>query len=146
MFDDDRTRRMGHARIDRYGTNQQSSRGLHEIISVLRILNMEVHEEFADHLMGLKKDLDRYFARDLLQVYENNRALANILNDLPHPQPHPTAQPLEPYSIPYFSSPGSYKYYVKESDEAFQSYETDHQKAYREYLENKIREHFNKLI
>ena len=130
---------MGHARIDRYGTSQQSSRGLHEIISVLGTLNMEVHEEFADHLMGLKKDPDRYFARDLLQVYENNRALANILNDLPHPP----AQPLEPYSIPYFSSPGSYKYYVKESHEAFQSYETDHQKAYREYLENKIREHFN---
>ena len=47
---------------------------LHEFRNVLRILNMEVHKEFADHLMGLQKDPDRYFVRDLLQLYENNRA------------------------------------------------------------------------
>ena len=69
-----------------------------EFLNLLRILNMEVHKEFADHLMGLQKDADRYFVWDLLQLYENNRVLANILNDLSHP---PTP-PLEPYSIPYF--------------------------------------------
>ena len=81
----------------------------HDILSVLEILNMEVHKEFADHLTGLRKDPDRYFVWDLIQLYENNRTLADILIDLSHPP----AQPLEPYSIPYFNSPGSYKYYVK---------------------------------
>ena len=52
-----------------------------EFLNVLRILNMEVHKEFADHLMGLQKDPDRYFVWDLLR-YENNRVLTNILNDL----------------------------------------------------------------
>ena len=113
-----------------------------EFLNVLRILNMEVHKKFPDHLMGLQKDPNRYFVWDLLQLYENNRVLANILNDLSHPR----AQRLEPYRIPYFSSPGSYKYYVKRSDETFQSYETDHQKAYRENLENKLREHSNEFI
>ena len=55
---------------------------------------MEVHKEFADHLTGLQKDPDRYFVWDLVQLYGNNRALADILNDLSHPP----AQPLEPYS------------------------------------------------
>ena len=114
----------------------------HEFLNVLETLNMEVHKEFADHLTGLQKEPDRYFIRDLVQLYENNRTLANILNDLSHPP----AQPLEPYSIAYFSSPASYKYYVKGTGETFISYETDHQKAYREHLENKLREHFNKLI
>ena len=114
----------------------------HEFLNVLKIFNMEVHKEFADHLMGLQKDPDRYFVGDLLQLYETNRVLANILNDLSHPP----AQLLEPYSIPYFSSPSSYKYYVMGSDETFQSYETDHQETYREYMENKLREHFNKLF
>ena len=114
----------------------------HEFLNVLGILNIEVDKEFADHLMGLQKDPDRYFVWDLLQLHENNQALANILNDLLHP---PT-QPLESYSIGYFSSSGSYKYYVKGSDETFQSYEPDHQKAYHGHLENKLREHFNKLI
>ena len=52
-------------------------------------LNMEVHKEFADHLMGLQKDPDRYFVWDLLQLYENNRVLASILNDLLHPPAQP---------------------------------------------------------
>ena len=64
--------------------------------------------------------------------------MGDILNDLSHPP----AQPLEPYSIPYFKSPGSYKYYVKGTGETFKSYETDHQKAYREHLENKLRVQF----
>ena len=79
----------------------------HEFINVLEILNMEVHKKFADHLMGLQKDPDRYFVRDLLQVYENNRVMVEIPNDLSHPP----AQPLEPYNICYFSYPASYKYY-----------------------------------
>ena len=114
----------------------------HEFLNVLGILNIEVDKEFADHLMGVQKDPDRYFVWNLLRLHENNQALANILNDLLHPP----AQPLESYNIGYFSSPGSYKYYVKGSDETFQSYEKDHQKAYHGHLENKLREHFNKLI
>ena len=81
----------------------------HEFLEVLEILNMAVNEEFADHLMELQKDPDRYFVRDLMQLHENNQALAKILNDLSHPP----AQPLEPDNICYFSYPGSYKYYVK---------------------------------
>ena len=80
-----------------------SSSVWHEFLNVLGILNIEVHKEFADHLMGLQKDPDRYFIEDLLQVYENNRAMVDILLS------HPPTQPLEPYSIAYFSSPCSYK-------------------------------------
>ena len=114
----------------------------HEFLNVLGVLNMDVRKEFADHLMGLQKDPDRYFVEALLQVYENNRAMMDILHNLSHPP----AQPLEPYSIAYFSNPGSYKYYVKGSDETFQSYESDHQKAYRKHMKNKLHEHLNKLI
>ena len=114
----------------------------HELLNVLGILNFEVDKEFADHLMEVQKDPDRYSVWDLLQLHEDNQALANILNDLLHPP----AQPVESYSIGYFSSPGCYKYYVKGSDETFQSYEPDHQKAYHGHLENKLRQHFNKLI
>ena len=78
----------------------------HEFLYILGMLNIEVRKEFADHLMGLQKDLDRYFVEALLQVYENNRAMVDILHNLSHPP----AQPLEPFSIGYFSSPGSYKY------------------------------------
>ena len=112
-----------------------------EFLNALGILNMEVQKEFADHLMGLQKGPDRDFAWDLLQLYENNQTLANILNYLSHPP----AQPLEPYCIAYFSTPASYKYYVKGTGETFQSYETDRQKAYREYVENKLREHFQSI-
>ena len=95
---------------------------------------MDIRKEFADHLMGLQKDPNQYFVEALLQVYENNRAMVDILHKLLHP----SAQPLEPYSIGYFSSPGSYKYYIKGSNEAFQSYKTDHQKACRKHMENKL--------
>ena len=54
----------------------------HEFLNVLGILNIEVDNKFADHLMGLQKDPDRYFVWDLLQLHENNQALANTLNDL----------------------------------------------------------------
>ena len=38
-----------------------------EFLGVL-VLNMDVRKEFADHLMGLQKDPDRYFVEALLQV------------------------------------------------------------------------------
>ena len=113
----------------------------HEFLEVLEILNTKLHKEFADHFTGLQKDPDPHFVRDLLQLYENNQILTNILDNLSHPP----AQPLEPYSITYFNNPASYKYYVQGSNETFTSCEPDHQKAYRKYLENKLREHFNKL-
>ena len=86
---------------------------------------MDVRKEFADHVIRLQKDPDRYFVEALLQVYENNRAMVDVLHNLSHPP----AQPLESYSIGYFSSPGSCKYYIKGSNETFQLYETDHQKS-----------------
>ena len=89
----------------------------HEFLNVMGALNMDVRKEFADHLMGLQKDSDRYFVEALLQVYENNRAMVDILHNLSHPP----AQPL-------------------------QSYETDHQKAYRKHMKNKLYQHLNKLI
>ena len=66
--------------------------------------------------------------------------------DILHNLSHPPAQPLEPFSIGHFSNPASYKYYVKGSDETFQSYETDHQKAYQNHMKNKLREDFQKLL
>ena len=44
----------------------------HEFLGVLGVLNMDVRQEFADHLMGLQKDPDRCFVEALFQVYENN--------------------------------------------------------------------------
>ena len=90
----------------------------HEFLNVLGVLNIDVHKEFADPLMGLQKNPDRYFAEALLQVYENNQVMVDILHNLLHPP----AQPLKPFSIGYFSNPGSYQHYIKESDKTFQSY------------------------
>ena len=75
----------------------------HEFLGVLGVLNMDVRKEFADHLIRLQNDPDRYFVEALLQVYENYRAMVDVLHNLSHPP----AQPLESYSIGYFSSPGS---------------------------------------
>ena len=61
----------------------------HEFRNVLGILNIEVDKEFADHLKDPQKDPDRYFVWDLLQLYENNQVLANILNHLSHPPAQP---------------------------------------------------------
>ena len=91
-----------------------------EFLNVLGILNIDGPKEFADHLLGLQKDPNQYFVEALLHVYKNNRAMVDTLHNLSHPP----AQPLEPFSIGYFSSPGSYKYYIKGSDETFKSYET----------------------
>ena len=57
----------------------------HEFLHVLRVLNVDAHKEFAHHFMGLQKDPDRYFIEDLLQVYENDRAMVDILHNLSHP-------------------------------------------------------------
>ena len=48
----------------------------HEFLEVLEILNMEVHEEFADHLMELQKDPDRYFVRDVMQLHKKQSGLS----------------------------------------------------------------------
>ena len=53
----------------------------HEFINVVGILNMEVHKKFEDLSMGLQKDPDRYFVRDLMQLYENNRVMVDILHE-----------------------------------------------------------------
>ena len=69
----------------------------HEFLNVLGVLNMDVRKEFADHLMRLQKDPDRYFVEALLQVYENNRAMVDILHNLSHPPPslwNPTVLPI----------------------------------------------------
>ena len=41
----------------------------HELLNVLGILNIEVDKEFADHLMEVQKDPDRYSVWDLLQLH-----------------------------------------------------------------------------
>ena len=114
----------------------------HEFLNVLGILNIDVRKEFADNLMGLQKHPNRYLVEALLHVYENNRAMVDNLHNILHPP----VQPLEPFSIGYCSNPGSYKYYVKGSHETFQTYETDHQKAYQNHMKNKLCEHFQKLF
>ena len=55
-----------------------------ECLTVLEILNIQVYKEFTDHLIGLQKDSDRYFIGGLLQLYENNRAMVDILHKLSH--------------------------------------------------------------
>ena len=113
-----------------------------EFLEALGTLNMSVDQEFIDHLIGLQKDPNRYFVEALFRVYDNSRALVDILHNLSYPP----AQPLEPLSIGYFSSPGSYKYRIRGSDETFKSYEINHQKAYQTHMKNKLREHFQTLF
>ena len=125
------------AGLGRHGTRQQQPIGSARIPQDFGHL-----KEFADHLLGLQKDPDRYFVEALFLVYENNRALVDILHNLSHPP----AQPLESLSISYFSNPGSYKYHIRGNDETFKSYETNHQKAYQNHMKNKLREHFEKLF
>ena len=98
---------------------------------VMKILDMNIHSNFKDHLVWLLTEPDQDFVRDLLQLYENNHELLNIINN-------PT-EPLEPYSECLFSYPPSYKYFVKGTQEQFTSRKGDFYKACHEYMKSKLR-------
>jgi hypothetical protein len=117
----------------------------HEFVSVLMILNIKVQKEFTDHLQLLERDPDQTFVESLLHVYQDkdNQALLHVLHDL-YSWDRRT-DPLESYAECHFSLPARYTYYVKGTKETFRSHETDHKKAYEEYLEHQLREQFELL-
>ena len=139
MIEQEKWDMQGVAAIERVNSHPSV---WNEFLDVLGILNMEVHKEFADHLMGLQKDLIDILFEICCSYTKTAKRWWDILRQLSHPP----AQALEPYSVAYFSNPGSYNYYIKGSDETFRSYKADHQKAYREYMENKLCEHFQRLF
>ena len=112
-----------------------------EFMAAIKILNVENHNDFTQHLMYLQEEPDQNFVFTLLQVYQDNQPLLRILHDLWNPQ----TDPLESYAECHFSSPARYTYYVKGTKETFKSLETDHKKAYQKHLENKLREQLSKL-
>jgi hypothetical protein len=116
-----------------------------EFVKILTILNIKVQKEFNDHLRCLENDPNQAFVMSLLRLYQgkNNQALLHVLHDLYSWDCR--IDPVES-SVEYpFSLPTRYVYYVKGTNETFKSYETNHKKAYKEYLECRLREQFNLL-
>ena len=118
-------------------TNNTSSTW-NEFMAAIKILNVENHEDFIQHLMCLQEEPDQNYVYSFLRVYQDNQLLLRILHDLWNPQ----SDPLETYAQCHFSLPPRYTHYVKGTGETFKSLETDHKKAYREHLEKKLIEQF----
>ena len=79
----------------------------------------------------------------LVQVYEEDHSLVRVLCDLSDWDPQ--TDPLEEFSVCFFSLPPKFKYFVKGKDQTFESHEKEHRKAYQNYLYEKRQELFNKL-
>jgi hypothetical protein len=107
-------------------------------MAAIKILNVENHEDFIQHLMYLQEEPDQNYVYTLLRIYQDNQPLLRILHDLWNLQ----TDPLESYAQCHFSLPPRYTYYVKGTKETFKSLETDHKKAYREHLEKKLIDQF----
>ena len=111
----------------------------HEFTNVLGTLNFKVHEDFAKYLAYLQEYPDLRFVKTLMYTYQDNQPLLQTLNELS--TWNSEINPLESCAQCHFSSPARY---VKGTGE--KSHETDHNKAYWNYLENKLKEHFSKLF
>jgi hypothetical protein len=114
----------------------------HEFMAAIKILNIEIHEDFAEHLTYLQEDPDLRFVKTLMYTYQhkNIQPLLQTLSDLS--ACNPEIDPPEAYAQCHFSSPPRYTYYIKAgTDEKFKSHETDRKKAYKNYLENRLQEH-----
>jgi hypothetical protein len=91
--------------------------------------------------LSLEENPDFMLIESLFQEYQDNQSLIEVLCDLSNPK----ADPLEPFAECLFSSPPTFIYYVRGKKERFESKEQDEQKAYQNYLKDKLREHFNNL-
>jgi hypothetical protein len=111
----------------------------HEFTNVLGTLNFKVHEDFAKYLAYLQEYPDLRFVKTLMYTYQDNQPLLQTLNELS--TWNSEINPLESCAQCHFSSPARY---VKGTGE--KCHETDHNKAYWNYLENKLKEHFSKLF
>jgi hypothetical protein len=62
-----------------------------EFMAAIKILNVENHEDFIQHLMCLQEEPDQNYVYSLLRVYqlEDNQPLLRILHDLWNPQSDP---------------------------------------------------------
>jgi hypothetical protein len=139
MMDEHKTWQMHGFNTIEHANNTSST--WNEFMAAIKILNVENHKDFTQHLMCLQEEPDQNFVYTLLRVYQDNQPLLRILHDLWNPQ----TDPLESYAQCHFSSPPRYTYYVKGTKETFKSLETDHKKAYQKHLENKLREQLSKL-
>jgi hypothetical protein len=72
-----------------------------EFTAAIKILNIENHKDFTQHLMCLQEEPDQNFVYTLLRIYQDNQPLLRILHDLWNPQ----TDPLESYAQCNFSSP-----------------------------------------
>jgi hypothetical protein len=117
----------------------------HEFVNVLMILNIKVQKEFADHLQLLERDPDPTFVESLLHVYQDkdNQAVLHVLHDLYSWDSR--TDPLADGAMCYFSMPPSFRYFIEGTEKTFTSHESDHKKAYKEYLEQQLREQFDLL-
>ena len=124
--------------IEEAGTNYAVWR---EFTNVIEILNVPFEKYFTEHLLSLEENPDLMLIESLFQEYQDNQSLIEVLCDLSNPK----ADPLEPVAECLFSSPPTFMYYVRGKKERFESKEQDEQKAYQNYLKDKLREHFNNL-
>jgi glutamine synthetase adenylyltransferase len=131
MMDEHETWEMHGFNAIEHANNTSST--WNEFLAAIKILNVENHKDFTQHLMYLQEEPDQNFVFTLLQVYQDNQPLLRILHDLWNPQ----TDPLESYAQCHFSFKGT--------KETFKSLETDHKKAYQKHLENKLREQLSKL-
>ena len=106
-----------------------------KFVDVMKVLNRKIHSNLANHLSWLLADPNEDLIRDLLQIYEDNSKVLDTINKIIH----------YPYVQCYFSCPPSYKYYIKQTNEQFNSNEENSVKAYYEYLKSKLCEQLNKL-
>ena len=107
----------------------------------IELSNVPFEKYFTEHLLSLEENPDLMLIESLFQEYRDNQSLIEVLCDLSNPK----ADPLEPVAECLFSSPPTFIYYVKGKKERFESKEQDEQKAYQNYLKDKLREHFNNL-
>jgi hypothetical protein len=80
MMDEHETWEM-HGLIAIEQANNTSSTW-NKFMAAIKILNVENHKDFTQHLMCLQEEPDQNFVYTLLRVYQDNQPLLRILHDL----------------------------------------------------------------
>ncbi len=114
----------------------------HELTNVFEILTIPFKKHLTDHISNLEENPNLMLVESLLQVYQDkdNQLLLHVLCDLSD------WDPLEEFTVCYFSLPPTFKYLVKGKDETFESHKTDNRKVYQNYLNDKLPKLFNKTV
>jgi hypothetical protein len=83
MMDEHETWQMHDFNAIEHANNTSST--WNKFMAAIKILNVENHKDFTQHLMCLQEEPDQNFVYTLLQVYQDNQPLLRILHDLWNP-------------------------------------------------------------